>query len=133
MKILLDANVLVSSYIARGVCYDLVYRVFARHRAVSSEKILDEVEKYLRTKAKLPATQIEQMVGVIRLRSVIAVPTPLAIDVCRDPDDVHVLGLALSAQVDMVITGDQDLLVLKAFKGIPILSPREAWLKLRTV
>ncbi len=133
MRIILDANVLVSSYIARGVCFDLVYYVFKNHRAVSSEPILAEVTRYLRTKAKLPAQQVDQMVDVIRLRSALAVPALLSADVCRDPQDVHVLGLAIAAQADLIITGDQDLLILKVFKGIPVLSPREAWLELRAV
>jgi putative PIN family toxin of toxin-antitoxin system len=133
MRIVLDANVLVSSYISRGVCFDLVYYVFKNHRSITSEMILVEVARYLRTKTKLPIQQVDQMVEVIRLRSVLAIPSLLSADVCRDPHDVHVLGLAIAAQADLIITGDQDLLVLKSFKGIPVLSPREAWLRLRAV
>ncbi len=50
-------------------------------------------------------------------------PPPLAHPVCRDKDDDAVLALAIAAQADMVISGDDDLLCLDSFEGIPILTP----------
>ena len=47
-------------------------------------------------------------------------------DGLRDPDDVHVLACAVAAEADAIVTGDQDLLALKSFPGIPILKVREA-------
>ena len=44
---------------------------------------------------------------------------------CRDPDDDNILAAAESGKCDCIITGDKDLLVLKAYKGIDILNPRE--------
>jgi putative PIN family toxin of toxin-antitoxin system len=44
--------------------------------------------------------------------------------VCRDKDDDVVLATALAGKADIIVTGDDDLLVLKAFRGIRILSPR---------
>jgi uncharacterized protein len=44
----------------------------------------------------------------------------------RDPDDVHVLSCAVGAEADAIVTGDKDLLTLKAFEGIPIIDAAEA-------
>lgn len=44
----------------------------------------------------------------------------------RDPDDDHVLACALAAQADLITTGDADLLDLKVFESIPIVTPAEA-------
>jgi uncharacterized protein len=44
----------------------------------------------------------------------------------RDPDDVHVLSCALDANADAIITGDDDLLSMENFEGIPILTTRQA-------
>lgn len=41
-------------------------------------------------------------------------------------DDDQVLALALAAQVDLVVSGDDDLLVLQVFEAIPILTPAMA-------
>jgi predicted nucleic acid-binding protein len=51
-------------------------------------------------------------------------PIPLATDLCRDPDDVKILGLAVAANVDCIVTGNKDLLILEKFQDIPILTPR---------
>jgi predicted nucleic acid-binding protein len=36
------------------------------------------------------------------------------------------LALAIAAQADLIISGDNDLLVLQQFNGIPVLSPAQA-------
>ena len=42
---------------------------------------------------------------------------------CRDPKDDKLLETALLGRADCLVTGDQDLLVMSPFHGIPILSP----------
>jgi hypothetical protein len=42
---------------------------------------------------------------------------------CRDPDDDKFLELAVSTNADCIISGDEDLLVLSPFRGIPIMRP----------
>jgi predicted nucleic acid-binding protein len=37
-----------------------------------------------------------------------------------------VLALALAAKVDLIVSGDKDLLSLVSFEGIPIVAPAEA-------
>jgi uncharacterized protein len=44
--------------------------------------------------------------------------------VCRDPKDDKFLELAVAGQATCLITGDEDLLVLDPFRGIPIMTPR---------
>jgi len=53
-------------------------------------------------------------------------PAPLPQPVCRDPDDDAVLALALAAQADLIVSGDQDLLVLQRFEGVPIVNAAQA-------
>jgi len=44
---------------------------------------------------------------------------------CRDPDDNMYLELALVAQASAIVSGDQDLLVLHPWRGIPIVRPAD--------
>lgn len=44
------------------------------------------------------------------------------VNVCRDPDDNVVLECARNAQADIIVTGDQDLLGMREFDGISILT-----------
>ncbi|MDD3517197.1 MAG: putative toxin-antitoxin system toxin component, PIN family [Chromatiales bacterium] len=50
---------------------------------------------------------------------------PPAIPACRDPHDRVFLELAFAARADALVSGDEDLLVLKPQFDIPILSPEE--------
>ncbi|WP_459868116.1 putative toxin-antitoxin system toxin component, PIN family [Endothiovibrio diazotrophicus] len=44
---------------------------------------------------------------------------------CRDPKDNKFLELAVAGGASALITGDQDLLALHPFRGIPILAPAD--------
>lgn len=46
--------------------------------------------------------------------------------VTRDPDDDHVLACALEARAELIVTGDADLLTLKSYQDIPIVTAAEA-------
>lgn len=41
-----------------------------------------------------------------------------------DPDDEIVLACAMQGQADLIVTGDQHLLALGTFRGIPIVTVR---------
>lgn len=43
----------------------------------------------------------------------------------RDSKDNPVLECAVAGQADFIITGDKDLLDLKSFRGIKIITPRQ--------
>lgn len=47
-----------------------------------------------------------------------------SIDACRDPKDNQYLELAVSGQASVIVTGDQDLLVLHPFQDISIVTPQ---------
>ena len=43
----------------------------------------------------------------------------------RDPDDDKFLDLAVAGQAECIVSGDEDLLVLSPFQGIPVVKPAE--------
>ena len=45
------------------------------------------------------------------------------ITICRDAKDDKFLELALNGRADIIVSGDQDLLTLNPFQGIPIVQP----------
>ncbi|OIO75352.1 MAG: putative toxin-antitoxin system toxin component, PIN family [Elusimicrobia bacterium CG1_02_37_114] len=45
--------------------------------------------------------------------------------VCRDPKDNPVLECAVAGKVNFIVAGDKDLLELKTFRGISILTPQK--------
>lgn len=69
---------------------------------------------------------LEPLLTEIRQMAEIITPPPLQQPVCRDPDDDEVLALAFAARADLIVSGDDDLLVLTNFEGIPIVTPAQA-------
>ena len=124
MKIVLDANVIIAAFAARGLCESIMEVCLSEHDIVLSNDLLDEILRNLRKKIKLPPDLVDNIGMLLREHSNISIPAPLPSDVCRDPDDIKILGLAVASQADYIVTGDKDLLVLKSFQGIPIVNPR---------
>ena len=124
MKIVLDANVVVAAFTSRGLCESILELCFHSHEIVLSRELLEEILRNLRQKIKLPGGIVEDISRLLREHASIISPIPLATDLCGDPDDVKISGLAVAAHADCIVTGDKDLLVLKRFQGIPILTPR---------
>jgi putative PIN family toxin of toxin-antitoxin system len=124
LKIVLDTNVLVAALVADGLCRDLVRRRVRAHELCSSEALLKELSATLRRKFKVTAADIPWL-EEYRAKATLCKPLPLPTPVCSDPDDDLVLATALAAQAEMIVTGDEDLLVLKQYAGIRILSPRQ--------
>ena len=125
MKIVLDTNVLIAALIARGVCHDLLEHCVLRHTLITSAFILNETYEKLTEKFGYATDLADEAVNLLRLRMKLVAAAKLERQVCRDPDDDNILATAVSGKCDCIITGDQDLLVLKAYEGIDIFSPRE--------
>ncbi|MCU0940145.1 MAG: putative toxin-antitoxin system toxin component, PIN family [Burkholderiaceae bacterium] len=62
----------------------------------------------------------DQMLAAYRRMTTLITARQLDAQVARDADDDVVLACALAARADLVISGDEDLLSLGSFNGIPI-------------
>lgn len=71
-------------------------------------------------------TSRERSLAEVRRLVEVIDPPPLPHPVCRDPDDDEVLALAIAAKVDLIVSGDNDLLSLGNFEGVPIIAPAHA-------
>ena len=131
MKVFLDTNVLISAFAARGLCADLMRVVLAEHELQTGEVNLVELHRVLRDRFKAPAAQIAQVEALLRDQTVIAKPRAVLALTVRDADDAWVLASAVAGGAELLVTGDQDLLVLAGTAPLPIVTPREAWEQLR--
>ncbi|MCK4626233.1 MAG: putative toxin-antitoxin system toxin component, PIN family [Phycisphaerae bacterium] len=126
MRVVFDTNVLLSGVMTRGICEALLDVCLSSGvcTVVVSEHILDEFARHAETKFGAPADEIRRTVRFLRRRMELVEPVQVPVKSCRDPDDLPVLGTALAAGADCLVTGDRDLLDLGQFHSIPILSPR---------
>jgi putative PIN family toxin of toxin-antitoxin system len=133
VRVLLDTNVLVSAYATRGLCADVLRVILSEHEMVVAEVVLEELERVLFTKIGLPHGMVAEILEALREHPVQPRPAgePDHPDVA-DPDDAWVLASAIEARVEVLVTGDPDLLdVADDVAGIRILSPRGFWSLLR--
>ncbi|MDD5258362.1 MAG: putative toxin-antitoxin system toxin component, PIN family [bacterium] len=128
MKILFDTNVLIAAFLSNGNCYDIVQSAVNTHEVFYTQYILKEFHHNFRTKFKFTASIIKDMTVFIEKHFQEGVAGKNIPDCCRDKDDNHILADADANGIDVIITGDKDLLVLKQYKSIKIISPKEYWL-----
>jgi putative PIN family toxin of toxin-antitoxin system len=124
MKAVFDTNVLVAAFVTEGVCAKLLGR--ARRKQldlVISPFILKEFENVLLKKFSASKEQTRTATKLISEAAQMVNPTSMVSGVCRDPNDDQILSCTLSAEADYLVTGDMDLLELKEFRGIRILTP----------
>lgn len=97
----------------------------SEHQVFVSDTILKEVSRALRKKFKQPESLVQAQLHAIESRTQLSQVDGTLHGVRRDPKDDHVLELAEKAKADYLISGDQDLLVLRKHKHTRIVSPRE--------
>ncbi len=132
MRAVIDTNVLIAGILWGGPPHALLERVRAGTVSlVSSPALLAELADVIgRAKfeviLKRTNTSRERSLTEMRRLAEVISPPPLPQPVCRDPDDDQVLALATAAEVDLIVSGDKDLLSLTNFQGIPIIAPADA-------
>ncbi len=131
MRVVLDTNVLLAAIATHGLCQALVTLVFRDHMVILSEHILGEVAKHYRGKFKATKRQADAAVAMLRANGEIVEPVTVPLGTVRDKDDLPVLGTAVAGSAAVLVTGDQELLVLGLFRGVAILSPRDFYERLR--
>lgn len=121
----IDTNTLVSAFLFR---YSNPRRAF--DKATESGKVLASLATYdelrdvfLRPKFDKYVSLAERLLVLKEFRERTQfVETMETITDCRDAKDNKFLELAVAANASCIVTGDNDLLVLNPFRGIPIMN-----------
>lgn len=125
LKLVLDTNVFISGIIFGGNARTILNLIIqGKLKLYISDEILSELKDVLqRDKFGFPLKNIYHILNEIDLISELVSPTFHHNIVERDPKDNIVIDCAVAAGVDYVITGDHDLLEMKVFGNIKIISP----------
>jgi putative PIN family toxin of toxin-antitoxin system len=129
MRAVLDTNVLVSATLIRGGNEDRALHAWRRGAfgLVFLPAMLEEVSRVLtyeklRKYRWLTDAEMVELLEALASQSVI-VPGTMTVTACRDPDDDKFLAAGLEGKAEYVVTGDKDLLALKAYRGLRIVTP----------
>jgi uncharacterized protein len=132
VRLVVDTNVLVSAFLWEGTPGRLIELAGEKVVQLYTSRVLLEELATTLTKKKLAkpvaATGLtaEQMLANYRRIASLVTARQLTDQVSRDADDDEVLACALAARAELVVSGDDDLLTLKTFQGMPIVSPAQA-------
>jgi putative PIN family toxin of toxin-antitoxin system len=127
VKAVFDTNVFVTAFVTEGICSKLLIRGRKRDfDLIACPMILREFEQVLIKKLSATRNEARDALRLISeaLSSIVS-PSRRVEGICRDREDDAILACALAAEADYLVTGDNDLLVLKTFKGIKIVTPRD--------
>ncbi len=129
LKAVVDANVWISGLIVSqgqpGKVIDL-FRAGA-FAVCFSVDLLDELQEVLKRPkiaARIDELDGAQLIELIKSQAIVALVEAVPA-VSRDPKDDAYLACAAAVDADVLITGDQDLLVLKTHGRTRILTPAE--------
>jgi putative PIN family toxin of toxin-antitoxin system len=131
LRVVLDTNVIIAAFAARGLCAEVFEICLSDHTVVLSEHILSETHEKLIKKVRLPQNTVQNVINYLRDTAEVVEPEPVDESACRDKDDVKIIGTALKGKARFILTGDDDLLIIKSYKGVKIITPREFWGVLR--
>ena len=132
MRVFLDTNVLVSGFATRGLSADVVRLLLAEHELLTGEVVLEETRRVLTEKFGVPEERTAEIERLLRRHHVEPVPDSEPPVEVRDPDDAVVLASAISAEAEILITGDSDLLdIADRVDPLRIMKPRTFWEEVR--
>lgn len=128
MKVVFDTNVVVSACFWRGAPFECL-ALWGRQQltaAISPPLLVEYEETFEELMLDYGNRLHADWTELLRSSAEMVFPVERASGATADPFDEMVLECALTARADVIVSGDKKhLLVLGAFRGIPILSPAD--------
>ena len=127
MKIVIDSNIFVSSFFWGGNPKEIFERVInGFDELFITDEIIKEITSVMSSKKfNVNNSEIEDYIKIIEKYSKIIISKGIKKPASRDQDDDKILQCGLDGNVDFIITGDKDLLVLKEYETIKIIKPKD--------
>lgn len=125
-RAVLDTNVLVSSLASETGAPAQIYRAWRNGLfvLVTSRYILEEFIRVAQVKLGYTSAALAPVLNVLYHFAEFVQPAPVRHSRIKK-NDWPILGTAAAGQADFLVTGDRELLRLKRFDGIPIITPRD--------
>lgn len=132
IRAVLDTNTLVSAVInvTSSVASEIYQNCKEKHfLLIISSSILAEVDNVLRRDRVMKSHKrsTQELQEIIREMADVSsvVPGRIKIDLVRDPDDNKIVAAALEGKASYIVSRDKDLLDLREYQGIRIITPEK--------
>lgn len=125
MRLVVDTNVFVSAALKEASWPASTLRWIAIYggllKSAATEQELFAVLVRPRVASKIEPAFLENVRQIFAAAELVTITE--RVTACRDPKDDKFLELAANGHADVIISGDDDLLVLDTFRDIPIITP----------
>lgn len=133
MNAVIDTSVFVSSLLKKQGVPAQVLDAWRAHRfqLVTSPAIVEEIRSTMthsriRRRYLIADEDVERLLHLLQTdATVVAGISDVGDARLRDPNDEIILACVADSDADVLVTSDQDLLVLETFRGTPIVTPRQ--------
>jgi putative PIN family toxin of toxin-antitoxin system len=131
MRVVADTNTLVSAYLWMGKPAEVIelHACGWIELCTCAEQLTELAHVLARPKfqQRIAAAGLSPAVLVAHYKQLATSVTPATVSAptLADPDDLWVLGCAVAARAQAIVSGDGHLLSLRRFQGIPVYPARE--------
>ena len=130
IKIIVDTNILISATFYAGFVKKILDELDDKNFIICANS--DIVEEYYRTKDKMISKKLgrfnekffQDFLNKLQSFEIVS-----DLKICRDSKDDKFLNCAIDAKAIYIVSGDKDLLTIKNFCGIEIMTAREFYEK----
>jgi len=115
-KVVIDTNVFISAALTNGLARRVIVKVLNAFLILQTPQTFEELKSRIYKKKFDKYLSEEERLDFLKTiqQNTMTIETSLKITDCRDLDDNKFLELALEAQAKYLITGDDDLLILRS-------------------
>jgi len=132
VKVFIDTNVWLSGRFWPGLCAELLDALITFDVTILlDDRVLQEFRRIACEKLKVDSAAMEQADMFFQRYTVVLPAAQIPAPDVPDPDDAWIIAAALTAEADWFVTGDKALLDMGHASGMPIIHPRQAYLRLR--
>lgn len=134
LRVVVDTNIFISGLLKSSNNRQLIILLQnSKFTLLISPETLDELINVIsRPKFHKVINRIdaEELIEIIKTQAVLVKPRQKFDIIKEDLNDNRFLELAFEAKVDLIVSGDHHLLLLKTFHGIPIITSKEFIIRL---
>lgn len=132
MKVFVDTNVWLSGRFWPGLCSELLDTLVELDLTILlDERVLAEFRRIALEKLKVDSAILEQTDVFFQRYAIVLPAAKIPAPDVPDADDAWIIAAALTAKADWFVTGDKVLLDMGHSAGMPIIHPRQAYMRLR--
>jgi putative PIN family toxin of toxin-antitoxin system len=121
--VVLDTNIFISAVLFKGTPLEILQLCISKNEidiAISPELLAELIGK-LKYKFGIKSQTLESLKVELESSMINMLPE-YTTQICRDASNNKIIDLAICASAEFIITGDKDLLEIKTYNGIKILT-----------